>query len=124
MIKPDKEKLVADEFILDKSEMNSIFSGVASHWKRDDLSMLQNAGYVTNMELIKTAVKFNDTKVLAHLYFSIIQAVEQIQTLNSLKKSWIDSKNSEENENITKQFHHIYSIQLDKIKSGEAFIKN
>lgn len=124
MKKPDKAKLMPDKFVLDKKEVTNIFDSVGSHWKRDDLSTIQNVGYIANMEIIKAAVKLNDTKVLAHLYFSITQAVHQIETLNTLKLSLLEAQEQNLDEKIIKSFQQLYNLQNQKISSGDAFIEN
>ena len=124
MKKPDKAKLMPDRFVLEKKEVANIFDSVGSHWKRDDLSTIQNVGYIANMEIIKAAVKLNDTKVLAHLYFSITQAVHQIETLNTLKLSLLEAQEQNLDEKVIKSFQQLYNLQSQKIDSGDAFVEN
>lgn len=114
MKKPKKELLLPDEFVLDKSDVIFVIKSITKHWKRDDFNKIENAAYAANMELIKLAVKTNNDKVLRELFYSIITAVHQIETLNSLKKDF--SKDA--------RYEFLYSKQCEKIASGEAFVEN
>lgn len=120
MKKPTENLTLPDRFVLDKKDVTEIIDSVQDHWKRDGWSMLKNAAYAANMELVKAAVTLNSTNVLGELYFSIVEAVHQIETLNSLKLSVEDS----EDEPQRKSFQTLFDIQKHKIKSGDAFIEN
>ena len=117
MKKPKENLTLPDRFVLDKKDVTEIIDSVQTHWKRDGWSMLKNAAYAANMELVKAAVTLNSANVLGELYFSIVEAVHQIETLNSLKLSCIDNHGNE-------NFENLFKIQKQKIKSGDAFIEN
>jgi len=116
MKKPDKKVLLPDEFILGKDDILFVLKNIVKHWKRDDFSIVENAAYVANMELIKTAVRLNNPKVLKELFYSIITAVHQIETLNSLSLSVRDNTDSKLEILLEKQFQ--------KIEDGTAFVEN
>lgn len=117
MKKPADNLTLPDKFVLDKKDFVFVIDSIKSKWKRDDLNALENAAYIANMELIKVAVTFNNPKVLGELYFSIVEAVHQIETLNSLKLSSIENPEQQ-------SFKDLFEIQKNKIKTGDAFIEN
>ena len=119
MKKPDEEKLLPDKFVLDKDEMIDCFNSISKFWQRDDLNKIENAAYVANMSLIKTAIRLNSSKVLGHLYFSIINAVHEIETLNTLKLSFQEAP-----EDLKNSFETLYSIEKEKITKGDCWIEN
>jgi len=114
MKKPNKEVLLPDEFVLGKDDILFVLKAITKHWKRDDFNALENAAYVANMELIKTAVRLNNPKILKELFYSIITAVHQIETLNGLCISVRDSNDSKLEILLEKQFQ--------KIEDGTAFV--
>ncbi len=116
MKKPEKKLLLPDEFVLRKDDILFVLKAITKHWKRDDFSILENAAYISNMELIKTAVRLNNPKVLKELFYSIITAVHEIETLNSLSLSCRDSPDSKLEILLEKQFQ--------KIEDGSAFVEN
>lgn len=115
MKKPKESLRLPDNFVLEKSDVLMIINSVEKHWKKNNFSSIENAAYIANMEIMKTAVRFNSTKVLGELYYSIIVAVHEIETLNSLKLS-IDSGE--------KKIQVLFDKQVEKIKDGSAFIDN
>jgi len=114
MKKPKKELLLPDEFVLAKDDIIFVMKSITKHWKRDDFNALENAAYVANMELIKTAVRLNNPKVLKELFYSIITAVHQIETLNALKLSAMENEDS--------KLEALFIKQWQKIEDGSAFI--
>ena len=114
MKKPTGNLTLPDKFVLDKKIVLFVVKNVQKHWKRNDFNALENAAYIANMEIIKSAVRMNSTKVLREIFFSVITAVHQIETLNSLKLSTEDSE----------KINELFEIQMASIESGEAFIDN
>jgi len=114
MKKPNNNLLKPDQFVLDQKDILFVLENIQKFWRRDDFTMLENAAYTANMELVKFAIKRNSPKVLKGLYFSIVQCVHTVETLNTLK---LDSK---DNPKILK----LYRTEIEKIKSGAAFVEN
>lgn len=115
MKKPNEKLLLPDKFVLDKDDILFVIKNIVKHWKRSDFTTLENTAYVANMELIKTAVRWNKPKVLKEIFYSIITAVHQIETLNTMKLSALEG-NSKMEILLAKQF--------EKIENGSAFVEN
>lgn len=116
MKKPEEKFLLPDKFVLDKDDILFVIKNIVKHWKRDDFTTLENAAYIANMELIKTAVRLNKPKVLKEIFYSIITAVHQIETLNSLTITCQENKDSKCEILLEKQYQ--------KIADGSAFVEN
>jgi len=115
MKKPDKKLLLPDKFVLEKDDILFVMKNIVKHWKRDDFSIIENGAYVANMELIKTAVRLNSPKVLKEIFYSIITAVHQIETLNSLTLSALEGNSKME---------ILLEKQYQKIEDGSAFVQD
>jgi len=113
MIKPNKDLLTPDEFVLDKKDVSFVLKSVAKHWNRDNFNILENGAYTGVMVLIQTALKANSNKVLQEIYFSIVQGVNEIQLLNGLKLHSLENP----------KLLDLYEKEIEKIENGEAFVK-
>jgi len=116
MKKPPEKFLLPDKFVLERDDILFVIKNIVKHWKRDDFSIVENAAYVANMELIKTAVRLNKPKVLKEIFYSIITAVHEIETLNSLTITALESPDSKIEVLLEKQYQ--------KIEDGTAFVQD
>jgi len=117
MKKPNKFLTVPDKFYLEKAEMIKVFDAVKNHWKKDELSMLENASYIGIMEMTKATLTMTKMKVLEKIWYSIIIFTEELETLNALKGDIIENPDSAEKEKLL-------AIEWHRIESGEAFVEN
>jgi len=117
MKKPNHFLTVPDNFNLNKDEMIKVFDAVKNHWKKDDLSMLENASFIGIMEMTKATLTMTKMKVLEKIWYSIIIFTEELETLNALKGDILENPDSKEKEKLL-------AIEWHRIETGEAFIDN
>lgn len=118
--KPPKEFTMPERMVLDKTEINFVFSQLRKHWKRSDLSTLENAEYDTVMAMTGLTIKGSKIKVLENIWYSIMIFISELQTLNALKLSFVDATDP-----LTKKaMKNLYDNQLNRIRSGAAFVEN
>lgn len=110
-----------DRFVLEKSDISLVLNAVEKFWNRTEMNAIQNAGYVTSMAMVKGTVHIQPLVTLKNIYFSIMEATRQIETLNQLKISVLDAIEQDLDPKIIKSFQQLYDIQLEKLGSGKAF---
>ena len=118
--KPPKEFTMPERMVLDKTEINFVFSQLRKHWKRSDLSALENAEYDTVMAMTGLTIKGSKIKVLENIWYSIMVFISELQTLNGLKLGFLDA-----NDPLTKKaMKNLYDNQINRIRNGAAFVEN
>ena len=112
--KPENELLSPDEFVLDKSELVRLFEKVQGHWRRKDFNKIQNLEYSATMEMTKLSIKSLNIQVLQTIWFSLNFFIDEVRTLNTLKKEAMESKEMEK----------LYVLEWNRVDNGEAFVEN
>lgn len=107
-----------ERFVLESDDLKMVFKSVRKHWDRSELSAGQNAIYTSAMVTICTTIDlpFVSIVTLKNIWFSVLEALRQLETLNGLKIS-IDDATEEKKE----MFQNLFDIQYKKIESGVAF---
>ena len=112
--KPKKELIAPEEFVLDKSELIKLFEKVQKHWRRDDFNRLQNLEYAAVTEMTKLTIKSTDLQVLQTIWFSLNFFIDEVRTLNTLKKDAMENPKVEK----------LYTMEWNRIDTGAAFVEN
>jgi len=107
-----------ERFVLESDDLKMVFKSVRKHWNRSELSAGQNAIYTSAMITICTTIDlpFVSITTLKNIWFSVLEALRQLETLNGLKISIEDST-----EEKKQSFQNLFDIQYEKIKNGAVF---
>lgn len=106
-----------ERFVLDKNDIKFVLNNVEKFWNRSEMNTIQNASYITQMAMVKGSIAITDLVTLKNIWFSLLETIRQLQTLNALKISVQDA----EDEPQRKSFQALVDIQRSKIESGKAF---